>query len=306
MVTLPVALAWARYVSLQGLLAVVVAVEDLAGQRRLGDGPGRLLLHVVPVVHVGHEDEREAGPLGVLTADPRVLVAGGAVEPGRVDGADAQPGVGPRVVGGVHLVGVDRRQDGGEVLPLGGDRHAAVDQRAAADAAALVDRDAAEVLGIQDAGVARDVPVDGEAEEVVERRLGPGAQPVGPVVRLARVAEDLAVGAGRVPGHAHFDHVHVDARLGEAQGGDGAAVTGADHQRGDVRPVGDRRGRRDPPGLGGGGTREGRHAQDGAGSGDEPTARDGVGDGGMVSHRCSSLSTKGERVVPGARAWVKW
>ncbi|MEU8251520.1 hypothetical protein, partial [Nonomuraea sp. NPDC048916] len=58
-------------------------------------------------------------------------------------------------------------------------------------AAARAEAAAAEVLGVQDSGVAGDVPVDREAEEVVEGGLGPGAQPVGPVVRLQRVAEDL-------------------------------------------------------------------------------------------------------------------
>ena len=41
---------------------------------------------------------------------------------------DAEVGVGPRIVGGVHLVDVDGREDGREILPFRGDGHAAVDQ----------------------------------------------------------------------------------------------------------------------------------------------------------------------------------
>lgn len=222
---------------LQRLLAVVVAVEDLSGDRGLGGGPGGLLLHVVPVVHVGDEDEGEAGALGVLAADAGELVAVDRVEPGRVDQAYPQPGVGPRVVGGVHLLGVHRREDGAEVCAPGRDRHTAVDQRTAADAAALVDDDAAHLLGVQDPGVAGDVPVDREAEEVAQGLLGLGPQPVGALVGAGRVAEDLAVRARGVPGHAHLDHVDVDSGLGQSQGGDGPSVAGADHQRRNVRAV---------------------------------------------------------------------
>lgn len=226
---------------------MVVAVEDLAVHRGLGDGAGRLLLHVVPVVYVGDEDEGETGALGVLASDAGVLVAGDGVEPGRVDEAHPEPGVGAGVVGVVHLVGVHGRQDGAEVRPLGGDGHAAVDERAAADSAALVDDDAAHFLGVEDARVLGHGLVDRESEEVAERRLGLGAQPVGAVVGIGGVGEDLAVAAGGVPGHAHLDHVDVDAGLGQAQGGDGSAVSGTDHQDRDAGPVVD--------GGGGGGLR---------------------------------------------------
>jgi hypothetical protein len=63
----------------------------------------------------------------------------------------------------------------GKFLPLRRDGHAAVDQRAPADPATLVDDDATELLGVEDARVARDVPVDGETEEVADRLQRPGA-----------------------------------------------------------------------------------------------------------------------------------
>lgn len=164
-----------------------------------------------------------------------------------------RPHVGARVVGGVHLVGVDGREDGAEVLAPGRHRHAAVDQRPAPDAAPLVHRDAAEVLGVQDAGVAGDRPVDGEAEEVAEGLLGLGAEPVRTAVGTRRVGEDLAVRPGGVPGHAHLDHVDVNPCAGEAQGGDGTSVPGAYDQNRDMVPAADHRRRSGGARLGGGG-----------------------------------------------------
>lgn len=177
----------------------------------------------------------------MFPADPGVLVAVDAVEPGGIDGGDAQAAVGSGVVGVVHLLGVDRREDGAEVLPARGDGHAAVDQGPAADAAALVDGDAGELLGVQDPGVAVDVLVDGEAEEVAQRLLGPGPQPEGAVVGPGGVGEDLAVRARRVPGHAHLDHMDVDSGLGEPESGHGATVSGADDQDRHTGPGADRR-----------------------------------------------------------------
>lgn len=72
------------------------------------------------------------------------------------------------------------------------------------------------------------------------------------------LAKILPSGPHGVPGHAHFDHVHVDARLGETQSGDGSAVSGADHEGRDMGPGVDRSGCGTDPGLSRGAvTREG-------------------------------------------------
>ena len=189
----------------------------------------------------------------MLPTHAGVLVVGGSLEPVGVDRSDAEGGVGAWVVGGVHLGGVHRGEDRSEVLPLRGDGHASVDERAAADPSPLVDGDAGEVLGVQDAGVLRDVLVDGESEEVAERLFGPRTHPEGPIVGRAHLRVDLAVRAGRDRGPVltHLDHVDVDAGLRQPQGGDGAAVAGADHQHGHLRAVADRRRRRSRPGRAG-------------------------------------------------------
>lgn len=211
----------------------------------------------------------------MLTADAREPVALGALEPGRVDGADAERGVGARVVRRVHLGGVDRREDGAEVLPSGGDRHAAVDQGTTADAAALVDDDPAHFLGVQNSGVAGDVLVEREAEEVAEGLFGLGPEPVGTGVRTGCVGEYLAVRSGGVPGHPHFDHVDVDTRPGESQRGHGAAVSRADDEGADVRAGVDRSGGGGGGRIGGGGVgRQRRGAQNRTGSSDKSASRD--------------------------------
>lgn len=62
-------------------------------------------------------------------------------------------------------------------------------------------------------------------------------------------------------GLGHFDHVHVDTRLGETQSGDGSAVSGADDEGRDTGPGVDRSGCGTDPGLSSGAvTREGHGA----------------------------------------------
>jgi hypothetical protein len=191
-----------------------------------------------------------------LASAERVAVALGGLEPGGVDVVDAEGGVGAREVGAVHRVGVDGRQDLSEVAALGHHRHAAVDQRAAAQPAALVDPDAGEALGVEHAGVSADGPVRRDAQDVADGLVRAGAQPVRAPVRVEHVAEDVAVRAGRLPGHPHLHDAGGDAGPGQAQRGDRAAVAAADDQGGHVvagRQGGARGGRPgERPGRGGG------------------------------------------------------
>ncbi len=69
--------------------------------------------------------------------------------------------------------------------------------------------------------------------------LGGLGRPLG-VAATDDIAAVLAVRAGGVPGHAPLDHVDVRACLGEAEGGHGAAVSGADDQDRYMGPGSDR------------------------------------------------------------------
>ncbi len=247
------------------LLAGVVAVDDLTAEARLGDLAGSLLLHVLEVVHVGHESGCETRTLGGLAAGAGELVPLGRLEPRLVDVVDTQTGVGAREVLVVHLVRVDRRQDLLEVVALRGDCHTAVDERAAADAAALVDLDAGEPLGVEDADVPVDALVDAEAHEVADRLIGLVGQPHRALVGVEHPAEDLAVGAGGVPAAAHLDDLRGDSGLRQPQRGDGTAVSTADDEGRDAVAVGE--------GAAGGCGGGGRHRRERDGSRGQTCAR---------------------------------
>ncbi|GAA3070667.1 hypothetical protein GCM10020254_13070 [Streptomyces goshikiensis] len=81
--------------------------------------------------------------------------------------------------------------------------------------------------------------------------------------------------------------MHVDAGLGEAEGGDGAPVTGADDQDRDVRPAVDRggggaRGDGGAGGRGGGASGDGHRPDYGTCSSDEPSSGEALG--ALVGH----------------------
>ncbi|MEV8220970.1 hypothetical protein AB0P16_00710 [Dietzia maris] len=105
-------------------------------------------------------------------------------------------------VGAVHLGRVDVREDVLEVAALGRDRHAAVDQRAATHAAALVHLDPRELLGVEDPEVALHLLADPEAHEVADRLTGGVREPGGALVRIEHPREDLAVRPRCVPAAA--------------------------------------------------------------------------------------------------------
>ena len=114
---------------------------------------GRLALHVPEVVDVRHEGGLQAGVLGVGAGDPGEAVPLRGLEPGGVDVVDAEHGAGAREVGAVHLVGVDLGNCSAKYDRQRRRRHAAVDERAAADPAADVHGHVVVVHAVQDAGV---------------------------------------------------------------------------------------------------------------------------------------------------------
>lgn len=201
----------------QRLLAGVVAVDHLAAERGGLRGARRLALHVVEVVDVGDEGRGEPGAVRGLPAHAGELVPGTRLEPRLVDVVRAEGGVRAREVGAVHLGRVDVREDVLEVAALGRDGHAAVDQRAAAHAAALVHLDPRELLGVEDTDVALHLLVDPEAHEIADRLAGGVREPGGALVRIEHPREDLAVRARRVPAAAHLHDVGRDPRLRQAQ-----------------------------------------------------------------------------------------
>ncbi len=132
-----------------------------------------------------------------------------------------------------YIWGVDGGELLGEVRLERGDGHAAVDQRAAADASAHVHGHVVVVHAVQDSGVQADVLVDDvQPQEGGERGLGAGLEPHGALVGGGGGTEHLAVRARGVPEAAHLQHEGGDPGLPEPERGDRAAVAGADDDRG--------------------------------------------------------------------------
>src|SRR5699024_9006235 len=101
-----------------------------------GDFTRLLTLHVVEIVHTGHEGGLESCLVCGFTGHPGVLVAVARFEPVRIDVVDAEPPVRAREVGLVHRLGVHTGQYRGEVGTFRGDRHSTVDQRSTTDSPA--------------------------------------------------------------------------------------------------------------------------------------------------------------------------
>src|SRR5699024_9310825 len=115
---------------------VVVAEDDLGGQRGPGDFTRLFTLHVVEIVHTGHEGGIESCLVCGFTGDPGVLVAVARFEPVRIDVVDAELPVRAGEVSLVHHIGIHIGEYGGEVGTFRGDRHSTVDQRSTTDSPA--------------------------------------------------------------------------------------------------------------------------------------------------------------------------
>jgi len=239
----------------EAALAVVVPVDHLCRERRLRGGSALLTCHVPEVVDVGDGPRPIARAVGVSAGDPGELVVGARIQVRGRHGVDAEHQVRAGEIPRVHLLIVHIGEDLAQVRPGGHDRHAAVDQRSAAESSSHVDRHLAEVDPVEHPRVRRDVAVDHvEPQERRQGRLGAGLEPHRPAVRARHGTEDLVVAGRLVPQPAHLQNQRPHPGLAQAQRRHRGAVAGADDDGGEEggRPLGGPGGRGDPAAPDGG------------------------------------------------------